>query len=175
MPDPDAVRRNKPTIPTTNLPAGGFKEPTPDLPDGYSLNEAGWAWWEWAWHTPQAAAWDDGAIYTVARRAQLETDLSALAGDVGDDAVTIAQMLDIPEDDRVRELATLFHYVKRAASNEVQIMKEIRELDNKLGLNPHALAALRWKVVGDDEAPQQKAPTPAKSRKEQRARLSVAS
>jgi hypothetical protein len=121
------------------------------LPKGYELNSAGLAWWKWAWKTPQACAWDDGAVYTVARRAQLETDLAMLTGDVGEDAVAIADLLAIPEDERVRELATVFGMVKRAASNEVTIMREMRELDNKLGLNPQALATLRWKIVDDSE------------------------
>ena len=76
LPKPGARRRNAPTIPTTSLKADGRGVPAPDSP--YALGEAGAAWWEWAWALPQACAWDDGALYAVARRAQLEDDMVAL-------------------------------------------------------------------------------------------------
>jgi len=65
-------RRNAPTIPTTKLPAGGREGQPPKCP--YQLGRAGRAWWTWAWHTPQAAAWSDGDLFALARRARLEDD-----------------------------------------------------------------------------------------------------
>lgn len=61
------------------LPSQGRKEPAPPCP--YSLSEAGEAWWEWAWHTPQAAAWTEGDLYTVAQRAFLEDVLIVSGAD----------------------------------------------------------------------------------------------
>jgi hypothetical protein len=72
LPDPNAIRRNAPTIPTTDLPASGRTTPAPDVPSWITLGEAGLAWWEWAWHTPQACGWSDGNLVTVAHRASLE-------------------------------------------------------------------------------------------------------
>jgi hypothetical protein len=76
LPQSEKARRNAPTIPTTKLPAGGRKGRAPTCP--YSLEKAGKAWWKWAWRQPQAAGWDDGALYSIARRASLEDDLAAL-------------------------------------------------------------------------------------------------
>jgi hypothetical protein len=154
LPKEGARRRNAPTIPTTSLPAGGRKGAAPRVPSAYKLNASGRAYWKWAWATPQAAAWDSGALYVVARRAQLESDLAALTGDKIGDAKCIAEMLQIPLDKKVRELADLFGDIKRLASGEVQLMKEMRELDNRLGLNPKAMADLRWKIVADDVGPE---------------------
>jgi hypothetical protein len=179
LPDPTSIRRNKPTVPTTNLPAGGRQDPPPSVPAGYEFSAAAAAWWEWAWSTPQAAAWDDGAIYVVARRAQLEGDLAALGSPVAETAATLADLLGVDADDskgRIREVCDIFAGLKRAAGNEVSLMREMRELDGKLGLTPESLARLRWTIVsGDDEqaaAPPQMAKR-GKSQTSRRGRLSV--
>jgi hypothetical protein len=39
--------------------------------------------------------------------------------------------------------------LKRSATGEVALMKEMRELDNRLGLNPKAMADLRWSIAAD--------------------------
>lgn len=108
-PKPDARRRNAPTIATTALPPEGRQGPAPDCP--YELGKKGREWWEWAWHTPQAAAWDPGALYVVARRAQLE-DSTAIPAPT-------AQML---------------------------------QLDDRLGLTPKAMVAMRWRIGGKTQA-----------------------
>lgn len=100
LPDPDAVRRNTPTVPTTVLPLSGRKGETPDLPSWMSLSPAGEAWWAWAWATPQAVAWGTsvGMEVTVARRASLEDDLA-----VADDPRVRLQVLKLIDalDDRL--------------------------------------------------------------------------
>lgn len=151
LPNPNARRRNQPTIPTTNLPVAGRKGAAPRPPTSYKLGKAGKSWWKWAWSSPQAAAWDTGALYTIARRAQLEDDLMALSSAANEDAATLSDMLGIEEDDRVREVADLFSYVKRAAASEVSLMKEMGALDDKLGLSPAAMAKLRWKIIPDGD------------------------
>lgn len=77
LPDPNAIRRNAPTIPTTDLPASGRTTPVPDVPTWLSLDGAGQSWWDWAWRTPQACGWSDGNLVTVAHRASLEDLLSS--------------------------------------------------------------------------------------------------
>lgn len=173
LPDPNARRRNKPTIPTTNLPASGRKGPAPRVPKSFELRKAGKEWWSWAWHTPQAAAWDDGVVYAVARRAQLEDDLIALAGSPAEDAASISEMLGIEEDKRVRELSSIFASVRRVAGGEMSVMKEMRELDDRLGLTPKALAQLRWSIVDDGVAEPDEKPAATASASGRRARLSV--
>jgi hypothetical protein len=92
LPKPGARRHNPPTIPTTSLPVSGRTARPPTPPKGYELSESGKRWWRWAWKLPQAAAWDDGALYHVARRAQLEDDLAAMDSVRGMD---LADLLDL--------------------------------------------------------------------------------
>jgi hypothetical protein len=75
LPQPGARRRNAPTIQSTSLPADGRKG---RRRSARTRSAPGTRWWRWAWRLPQAAKWDDGALYAVARRAQLEDDLAAL-------------------------------------------------------------------------------------------------
>jgi hypothetical protein len=148
LPDPNARRRNK-RKPSTPLPLDGPLDKAPTCP--YALGKAGKKWWKFAWKLPQATAWDDGAIYFVARRAQLEDDLAAL-DDGGDLAILFEELLGdaISEDDakeRQKILTSLGQTVgrlKALAGGRVSILKEMRELDNRLGLNPKAMADLRW-------------------------------
>lgn len=107
LPNPERRRVNAPTIPTTDLPAGGFDGPVPSCP--YRLGDRGRAWWKWAWRTPQAAAWGSSMAYVVARRAVLEDSLK--------DEFAVATL------------------------------REMRELDDRLGLTPKSMAQLRWKIV----------------------------
>src|SRR4051794_21308778 len=72
LPTGTAIRANKPTIPTTQLPASGRSGPVPDPPALYELGPKARDWWQWAWSTPQACGWDDGSLFFVARRAELE-------------------------------------------------------------------------------------------------------
>lgn len=143
-PDPHARRRNPPTIPTTSLPAGGRKGRPPNAPAAYNLGEAGKAWWRWAWGTPQAAAWDAGALYVIARRAQLEDDLAAVDKF---DPDAIGEVLGLPPEAALDELATVLARLKGLAGGRLAILKEMRELDGRLGLTPKAMADLRWTIV----------------------------
>lgn len=182
LPDPKSRRRNAPTIPTTELPAAGRQDDPPATPDAYSLGEAGRAWWDWAWHLPQACAWDDGALFVAARRATLEDDLAAI-GACEDEFYVEELLSEIADaDDRRNELAKagrnldwLIGRLKGLAAGRLAVMKEMRELDNKLGLNPEAMGKLRWKIVDADgaEQPAPERPKAKKNRSSRRGRLSV--
>lgn len=154
LPQPARRRRNAPTIPTTPLPKGGRSGRAPATPDGYRLGKQGRSWWSWAWKTPQAAAWDAGAVYVVARRAQLEDDVAALSDVHGLDA------LDALGADTAREFKFLIQRLAALATSKVSLLKEMRELDDRLGLSPKSMAALRWSL-DDPDAP---AATPAARR-----------
>lgn len=142
LPDPHARRRNAPTIPTTDLPAGGRSGRIPSPPRRSQLGPAGRSWWRWAWRTPQAAAWDGGGFdEMLARRASLEDDLAAIDHPTGLDLEELAVAVGLPGFvEMVRSLAGL-------VGGRLGIIREMRELDDRLGLSPKGLAALRWRVV----------------------------
>jgi hypothetical protein len=144
LPKKNPRRRNAPSIPTTALPAGGWTDPPPKLPPNHGLRKAGRAWWNWAWKTPQAAAWALGHESVVARRASLEDDLATLE---------LVQGLDFDEFvDRTAAAAvrTAVNRVAALATGRLQIVREMRELDDRLGLTPKAMAQLRWSIKADD-------------------------
>lgn len=154
LPNDKKRRRNKDTIPTTELPASGRKGRPPAAPKAYKFNKAATEWWKWAWGLPQAAAWDKGALYVIARRAQLEDEVAAL--DDSEDLIerihaSVMRTLesespeDIPE--RLQYLGLLVGKLKALAGGRMSLLKEMRELDAVLGLSPKALGQLRWKIV----------------------------
>lgn len=139
LPDPDKMRRNAPTVPTTNLPAEGRHGGAPDSP--LDLETAGARWWDWAWHTPQAAAWDAGMLYVVARRASLEDDLAVIG------TVDSLDALDL-EGASVPAVRSIVQRLASLATGRLAICREMREIDDRLGLTPKAMAQLRWKIDG---------------------------
>lgn len=143
LPEPNRRRRNAPTIPTTALPVSGRKGRPPNPPAWVELGEAGWAWWRWAWGTPQACAWGPGQEVAVARRASLEDDLAAVA------TVGSLDLLDVLDAARQAEVRTIVTRLAAVATGRLAICREARELDDRLGLTPKGLAALRWTVVAD--------------------------
>ena len=144
LPEVNKRRRNSPTIPTTSLPVSGFDGDIPDAPSGYDLGTQGRQWWAWAWRTPQAAAWSAGDLYVLARRASIEDDIKAI--DAADMSVDLELLADV---EGVKEIAQQFQRLKGIVSGRLAILREARDLDDRLGLTPKGLAALRWKIVAD--------------------------
>lgn len=150
LPDPKRRRRNAPTIPTTALPATGRTGRVPKVPVWVELGDAGLAWWAWAWKTPQAAGWAPGHEALVARRASLEDDLAAIAQVEG---------IDWEELEAAAESAGKFRLVVRRlaalVAGRLAICREMREIEDRLGLTPKGMAALRWEIVaaGPDSEP----------------------
>lgn len=151
LPTGTAIRRNKPTIPTTNLPVSGRSTPVPDPPVGYVFGDAAADWWGWAWRTPQACAWDDGSLFAVARRATLEDDLRTIEHIDVDLEYLLGEGIE-NRHESARTLEFLIGKLKGMAGGKLAVAREMRELDDRLGLTPKGLAANRWKIVGDDQA-----------------------
>ena len=142
LPDPNHRHRNAPTIPTTDLPAGGRKGKTPRVPSWVALGKEGKAWWRWAWSTPQACAWSEVAHSdTVARRASLEDDVARTAQVEGLD------LLEALDGETFQSLKLLIARLSSLATSRLNLFKEMRELDDRLGLSPKGMAALRWTIV----------------------------
>jgi hypothetical protein len=150
LPSENKRRRNVPTVPTTKLPVGGRTEPAPRPPSWARLGKVGRAWWKWAWSTPQACAWAPGHEGTIARRASLEDDLAAI-GTVN--SLDLWEILDA-QAEGAAEIKALFGRLSALASSRLQILKEMREIDDRLGLSPKAMAALRWTIVEDGTSAQ---------------------
>lgn len=148
LPQPARRRRNAPTIPTTVLPAGGRTDPAPRLPGFVKLGKAGRAWWKWAWSTPQAAAWALGHEGVVARRASLEDDLDALARVDGIDLGDL-----IHDEDAALTVKSVVQRLASLATGRLALVREMRELDDRLGLTPKAMAQLRWSIADPGNAP----------------------
>lgn len=145
LPDPNRRRRNAPTIPTTSLPVSGRPGRAPRPPAWLMLGAAGLAWWRWAWATPQACAWGPGHEVAIARRASLEDDLAAVA------SVESLDLLDVADAEKTAEVRTVVSRLAALATGRLAICKECRELDDRLGLTPKGMAALRWTVVADPQ------------------------
>lgn len=168
LPAKDKRRRNAPTIPTTSLPLGGFTGPIPRVPKVVTLRAAGADWWRWAWRTPQAAAWSSGNLRTIARRAQLEDDLQAL------DSVDHLDALDLLQADKAADFKFLIQRLAALSSGRLAVCREMRELDDRLGLTPRGMAALRWEVVAVTAEPvEEEADEVTKKRQDRRSRLSA--
>lgn len=163
LPDPKRRRRNAPTIATTGLPAGGRQGPRPRPPQWLELGQAGWAWWRWAWKTPQSAAWNPGHHVVVARRASLEDDLAALARVEGLDFRELLELEDGPA------IASAVQRVAALATGRLALARECRELEVQLGLTPKGQAQLRWQVVPDELEERREERAPAEQRKRIRA------
>lgn len=148
-------RTNAPAIPTTNLPVTGRTGRAPAVPPGAKLGKVGLAYWSWAWKTPQAAAWSPGHEAVVARRASLEDDLAALVDVQGLD---LAEHMDDP--DLAERVQGMIKRLAGLASGRLQVMKEMRELDDRLGLTPKAMAQLRWTIGGDGAEAGESGPAP---------------
>lgn len=143
LPNGNARRRNAPSITGRVLPAGGRQSPAPAVPEWVELGVEGSLWWEWAWRLPQAEAWSESDAPFVARRASLEDDVAALERVEGLDFEVLAEMPTFAEIERtIRRVAGL-------ATGRLALFKEMRELDNRLGLNPKAMADLRWSIAED--------------------------
>lgn len=147
LPTGTARRRNAPTIAGTVLPSEGRQGSVPKPPRWRKLGPSGKAWWAWAWRTPQAAAWPDSMIDFVARRAALEDDLRTL-----DEApvLDLEDVLDVEPSERLRAVEAIIRRLHSLAGGRLAVMREMRELDNRLGLNPKALGELRWTIAADE-------------------------
>ena len=79
----------------------------------------------------------------VARRASLEDDLATIA------KVQSLDALDFSESESEADARRLISRLAALVSGRLAILRECRELDDRLGLSPKGMAALRWKVVED--------------------------
>lgn len=143
QPDPNKRRRNAATIAGHVLPAEGRRGRAPKVPKPYVLGEAGKAWWRWAWRLPQATMWDEGMMYAAARRAKIEDDLAALGFR---DELDLADLLAGADSEAIKRVEWALAQLKRMASGSTTLMKEATQIEDRLGLNPKSLAALRWKI-----------------------------
>lgn len=151
LPNPQRRRRNEPTIPTTTLPAEGRTGTAPKVPTTVTLGKNGKAWWAWAWKTPQACAWSDGDLMAIARRATLEDDLAAIEVVDGLDLVQLLELVDEESQKVARLIEFTMRRLHALAAGKITLVREMRELDDRLGLTPKAFAQLRWTIEAKDE------------------------
>lgn len=172
LPDPKRKRRNAPTIPTTELPTSGLAAigATPPAPPAH-LGKAAREWWQWAWDTPQAVGWGvgGGQEAIISRRASLEDDLAALA------EVEALDLLDVLEDGEVvRRFKDVIRRLAALTGGRLAVTREMREIDDRLGLTPRGLAALRWTIVADPVADEDNGQNEEGTKRQSERRLRVA-
>jgi hypothetical protein len=86
----------------------------------------------------------------VARRASLEDDAAALEDVHGLDFDDLGGRAD--------QVRATVQRVAALATGRLQIVKEMRELDDRLGLTPKAMAQLRWTISSEPQAPERSNP-----------------
>lgn len=119
----DQRRRRNATPGVTYLPAEGHPWGPPDWPYDLWLDGEHDLWRE-LWSSPQAAAWSRlGA--GVVRVVARYVRLSCRAEGVAAGKATMA---------------------------DAQVLGEVRQLEDRLGLSPMAMLRLRWEVVADEVA-----------------------
>lgn len=97
---------------------------------GYDPSRREQAVWCELWATPQAVAWEQrGYLRSVARYVVLDVQASRSLDDV-DDSKLYAAML----------------------ANQTRLLPELRQLEDRLGLNPKAMRSLMWEVASDEVA-----------------------
>jgi hypothetical protein len=82
----------------------------------------------------------------IARRASLEDDIEVL------NTVDSLDVLEIADAETMRVVRECVGRLAALVTGRITIFREMRELDNALGLTPKGLAALRWKIVDDTPA-----------------------
>ena len=167
LPDPNARRRNKPTIPTTSLPASGRPSPPPDVPSWCDLGEHGRDWWVWAWSTPEACGWSDSLVDVVARRASLVDDLAAL------ERVESLDAWELIAAEEFGEVKSLIDRLARLATGRLQVLKACHDIDAQLGFGAKNLAALRWTIVDDSGEAESGSPEDEVTRKREERRRRI--
>lgn len=106
----------------------------------------------------------------VLRRARLEDAVALLeAFDLGDPP---SDPEEVPE--YLETLKWVIQVLKGAATGVLGVMREMRELDDRLGLTPKAMAQLRWTVVAEEEEPERVAVEVVDRLAERRRRLASA-
>lgn len=130
LPSANPRRRNKPTIPSDNLPASGRDGSPPEPIE--ALDELERRYFDWAWTTPAAGAWHESDAEIVAEWARLKAYASrCLRGEI---MKTTATGLVIPE-----PLST-------------SVLAQITAREDRLFLSPGGRKSGRTVIV-DDEAP----------------------
>lgn len=123
-PKPAAQRRRTNATPgTTYLPTEGRQGDAPEWPLA-SMTLAEEVAWRDLWATPQAVAWERLGIGTV-RVVARYTRLVCMAEGSAAGRMTVAA---------------------------AEVVGEVRQLEDRLGLTPMAMLRLRWEIVADELA-----------------------
>lgn len=128
--DEKRIRRVKPEIVWTDLPADGNPAPVPTVPWGFDFGNHGLAYWYRAWASPASTQWGEDEAEMVARRCVLE--------DLFMDSLDRAGQL-------IETLPGKFIELK---ANE-KVLPEMRYLEVALGRTAKARKELRWRIVDD--------------------------
>lgn len=123
----ERARRNKAPV-AMRLPAAGREGEAPGWPVGYNPTTRADNVWSELWATPQAVAWERlGWTRVVARYVYLLESSERDLDDIVDPKVYAALL-----------------------ATQAKLLPELRQLEDRLGLNPLALLRLQWVIDGDE-------------------------
>lgn len=143
-------RRNK-TAAAATLPAAPKRRTAPKLPGGENMLPETRAWWRMVWKSPVAAQWIEVDRPAVVRLAHLQDLVGREVIGWSDRARVGSLREDRDDQDVVRvELA--------GSMVSVQLLAEMRQIEDRLGLTPMARRRLGWEV---EEQPSAAAAAPA--------------
>lgn len=128
-PADERARRNKTPV-AMRLPAAGREGEPPEWPIGFGHGVLADKIWAELWSTPQAVAWERlGWTRVVARYVDCLVSAERDLDDISDPKVYAAML-----------------------AAQAKLLPELRQLEDRLGLNPLALLRLQWVVDGDQVA-----------------------
>jgi hypothetical protein len=135
-------RRNAPTAGAAVLE--GPQRRAPKLPGSKELLASTRSWWRTVWASPMASRWtpaDEPALVRLAHLKDL-TDRELRGWTVR------MQVGDLEHDENRPGLVRV---VLAGAMVSVQLLAEMRQLEDRLGLTPMARRRLGWELPGEDD------------------------
>jgi hypothetical protein len=148
-PDGQKVNRVEPTFGWVDLPAGGRPGPAPKLPTHMTWSAHTKRAWDEMWASPQATQWDQSGRTLIGWAELFEQKVRA------------ERLRRLPAASMLAELSQIEGWEKllERKAPPTSVYGELRQIEDRHGLNPKAMLQLRWRIppaeaaVDDDRPP----------------------
>jgi len=142
-PDGQKVTRHEPAFGWVDLPAAGRPGPPPPLPSYVTWSVYTKRAWAEMWASPQATQWDQSGRTLVGWAELVEQKVRAERARVSPPPALIAAGLL-----EIKGWEKLFGHKAPAVS----VYGELRQIEDRHGLNPKAMLQLRWRITSAEVA-----------------------